>query len=248
MSRRKRAHRDGKRKRRGAGYKLSSTRSFSITNRPNITFIDPHMYVTLRYTETVQFSNLTTVGSQNIFNLNSCFDPNRTGTGHQPYGFDQLAALYNRYRVLKVKWTIVFGPTSNLPVYCVVVPVNGLLATNITGVSSFESACEVPFAWSNVVPNAGTASHLTHRGGISLNRLNGVTKTEYLADDRFEAQVTATPIEVLTLYIGIYNANGSTVANGVLVTIDYEADFHDPIIASSSFKQPPTQTFKLVKV
>ena len=30
------------------------------------------------------------------FNLNSIFDPNRTGFGHQPYGHDQLAGLYNR--------------------------------------------------------------------------------------------------------------------------------------------------------
>ena len=31
--------------------------------------------------------------------MNSLFDPDQTGTGHQPYYFDQFAALYNRYTV-----------------------------------------------------------------------------------------------------------------------------------------------------
>ena len=35
--------------------------------------------------------------------MNSLFDPDQTGTGHQPYYFDQFAALYNRYTVLGSK-------------------------------------------------------------------------------------------------------------------------------------------------
>ena len=41
--------------------------------------------------------------------MNSLFDPDQTGTGHQPYYFDQFAALYNRYTVLGSKLTAEFS-------------------------------------------------------------------------------------------------------------------------------------------
>lgn len=60
----------------------------------------------LKYAET--FSPAITAGVPYwyFFNLNSPFDPNRTGVGHQPYGFDTLATIYNRYRVYKVSYSV----------------------------------------------------------------------------------------------------------------------------------------------
>ena len=34
-----------------------------------------------------------------MFRGNSCFDPDYTGTGHQPRYFDQYAAVYQKYKV-----------------------------------------------------------------------------------------------------------------------------------------------------
>jgi len=40
------------------------------------------------------------------FRANSCFDPDYTGIGHQPMYFDNLAAVYQRYRVIGCKITV----------------------------------------------------------------------------------------------------------------------------------------------
>ncbi len=40
-----------------------------------------------------------TASQTHTFRGNSLFDPDRTGTGNQPYGFDQWAAFYGKYRV-----------------------------------------------------------------------------------------------------------------------------------------------------
>ena len=61
------------------------------------------MVVTLRYVETVGLTNsLTGVSSYNIC-CNSIYDPNLSGTGHQPYGHDTYATIYNQYTVLNSK-------------------------------------------------------------------------------------------------------------------------------------------------
>jgi hypothetical protein len=58
--------------------------------------------VTMRYSEqfSIDASALDVPGSY-IFSANGLHDPNITGTGHQPRGYDQLMAMYRHYEVLE---------------------------------------------------------------------------------------------------------------------------------------------------
>lgn len=55
---------------------------------------------TLCYTDSFTLSNTAGVLTEYQFRANSLYDPNFSGTGHQPFGFDQIAAFYNHYDVL----------------------------------------------------------------------------------------------------------------------------------------------------
>jgi len=64
----------------------------------------------IQYCETV--SLVPTVGApcpSYGFRLTSLFDPDFSGIGTQPYFFDQLAAVYDRYKVLGAKISVTFG-------------------------------------------------------------------------------------------------------------------------------------------
>lgn len=78
---------------------------------------------TLHYTD--NFSILNTAGglSEYSFRANSLYDPNYSGTGHQPFGFDQIAAFYNHYDVL--------SSTIKITMLC---PNGGYTASVVTGV------------------------------------------------------------------------------------------------------------------
>ena len=63
----------------------------------------------LVYTDTILLSSTGSVAfNTHTFRANSVFDPDWTGAGHQPTRFDQLAALYQRYEVLKSKIRVQF--------------------------------------------------------------------------------------------------------------------------------------------
>lgn len=67
-------------------------------------FFDPfpeRMFVLLRYSETVNLNSAAGSLARNIFRAGSIQDPNLTGVGHQPYGHDTYASIYNHYRVVK---------------------------------------------------------------------------------------------------------------------------------------------------
>ena len=66
------------------------------------------MKTQLRYTERIEFSPTGTGVNQYQFVGNGLYDPNLTGTGHQPRGFDQFMDVYKRFTVLGSTCTVQF--------------------------------------------------------------------------------------------------------------------------------------------
>lgn len=67
-------------------------------------FYDPFPYkahAIMRYSESFTLTPSTGVPAHHLWRANGIFDPNQTGTGHQPYGHDQYAAIYNHYQILE---------------------------------------------------------------------------------------------------------------------------------------------------
>lgn len=71
----------------------------SIARLPR--FFPDKMITTMRYATTVRLdaSTLNPV-STNFYSCNSIYDPDHSGVGHQPMGYDQFENLYVHYKVL----------------------------------------------------------------------------------------------------------------------------------------------------
>ncbi len=211
-------------------YKLPLN-GYTTIQRPRFTFLDPHMFITLRYAESVTTSTLTGAANTNVFRLNSIFDPNAAVGGTQPYGYDQAAALYNRYRVLKTRYKVSWLASTGT-YNAAVVPSNGALNTNATDLTTFTGNLMNPYA-KYATYNLGAKAPI-FSGKHDLNVLGGVRQLEYLADDRFEAQIGANPAEVISLNILSQNPTGGTIVIAFFVELWYEVDLHDPILQAPS--------------
>jgi hypothetical protein len=60
----------------------------------------------LRYVQYLTLTSTTGSMASNYFRANSLFDPDQTGTGHQPLYRDTYASIYNHYKVLGAKITV----------------------------------------------------------------------------------------------------------------------------------------------
>lgn len=76
-----------------------------------------HRLVQLKYVETVRMQTLTSAPAKYVFSANNIYDPNVTGTGHQPLFHDQYAAMYDHYLVLGSKIRAQFYVNSNSVTY-----------------------------------------------------------------------------------------------------------------------------------
>lgn len=187
--------------------------------------ITPRLVTRLRYAEDVAHSGISVRDYQ--WRLNSLFDPNSTGGGHQPKGFDQLAALYTRYRVYRVHFRVQFTSTIAMPTIC------GVALTNsATSFSDIGACFESPYG-QTVTVNQYQIKEL--RGTVSLPQLNGKTHVAYAADDTTQALVTADPSEVLNIHVVVETIDATTnLGCYSFIELVYEAEFSDPVQLAQS--------------
>jgi hypothetical protein len=89
--------------------KAKRTRKRSLwTSIPRAPFPDRSIQK-LKYVDMIQLDATTAVvPAVWNFSCNGLWDPNQTGTGHQPMGFDQYATLYNHYHVMESYIKVIF--------------------------------------------------------------------------------------------------------------------------------------------
>lgn len=68
----------------------------------------------LRYVDVYTLTSTSNSVARQWMRLNSIFDPDYTGTGHQPLYLDQLSVIYKRYVVLGSKMKVTFSTLPNL--------------------------------------------------------------------------------------------------------------------------------------
>ena len=110
--------------------------------------LPPILKNTVIYGET-QFISLTATTSY-VWSCNGLFDPNITGTGHQPRGFDELCGLYNHYTVTasRIKFWTASGDTRNI-VASIIIDDDG----GATGTNTFDAMVENSVAFRSYTPS-----------------------------------------------------------------------------------------------
>jgi len=163
------------------------------------------------------------------FSCNGLYDPDITGTGHQPYGFDQLMALYNHYEVLssKIKITIADNNASNSVGLICRVDANGNLNT-----SNLQLIMEQPDT-KKVIFNPAEAHRTVLRHSWSQRKFFGKRKA---GDEALCGTAGNNPAESSFYIIGLGSVDPNANAPNMYLTveIDYVARFFEPLELSSS--------------
>ena len=119
-------------------------------------------------------------GTEQVYRLNSLHDPELTGAGHQPYGYDQVANLYRKYKVNAVKVILTYTDpsTDGMRVCCQFQPSNGVYT--LTGKSPSELN-EQPMSITRAINNTGS-----QKGTVSqffpMHSVSGLTALQFKAD------------------------------------------------------------------
>lgn len=181
------------------------------------------MKVKLRYFELQDFTGTAGAGNDRVYNLNSIFDPYRTGTGHQPQGYDQWSAFYGRYRVDNAKVVMTFtGTTSGSGII-----VSTLANNDATTIIDPSIMVESPLAHTKHFSSGGPSTVITKTYNLAV--VTGVTPTVYKSDDRYQSSFGSNPTEVICAHFFTCDLGIAAVPMAYTVDITYEVVMFDPI-------------------
>lgn len=185
---------------------------------------------TLTYSDIYTMTNGVGTMSSQIMRLNGPFDPDVTGAGHQPRGFDQLMALYDHYVVIgaQIELNITNWTDSAACTFAACIKDNNLADTNY--LSMLENATRRVVTLSKATAG-GASKRLTFN--INPNKFLGRSKP--LSDPELKGGIGSVPDEQAFLHFGHTASDLTSVATiTVNATIKYTIVFIEPKTPSES--------------
>lgn len=234
-----------KRKRSGRVVVKRSKRRTTKIIKPRVPLngIQNSEIIKLRYVQHITIPGDDIQGSMKAyqFRANSLFDPDYNIGGHQPMGFDQMAAKYNHYQVLgariKVKNVPMGGNSSDgyNPSW-VTLKIND---TATLDYDDFDAMLESRpygkqkkifcsnYLWGNPY---GLTGEKVLTAYYDPKKMFALTKSSLRSEEKLKPKVTENPVEDALFQIQAFPLGASTLRQPInlLVEIDYTARFSEP--------------------
>lgn len=210
--------------------RLTASRSVPRNPRYNCA-IPPQLNVCLKYVTRILLNPTSGTADNYQFRMNSLFDPDLTGTGHQPAGYDQIATLYNRWLVTKCSIQVTAWPAQTFPlvdtqqssaIVCLNKTRDQMTFTNI------ETAMEQDYSkYCNIGINGGPK---TVRDTTDIADFAGIDARSMLNNEYYTGAIGANPAYVpvytITAQCPVSGVNGEPF--GLSVIIWYQTTFFNP--------------------
>ena len=189
--------------------------------------------LTMPYSQelTLSIVGSTNTMTKNTFRLNSMYDPDQTGTGHQPYFWDQYTEIYNNYQVIAARWKVTFINESSDSDVTLMAAVNTTTDTDMAGMGTISGivwsiAQERPDVRTKILPPLSSGGgKCTISGANYMAKSFGLTQKQYQGDAAFHATVSGNPTRTYWLEAGVC-ALGTGPAQGQTIRVIFNCVYH----------------------
>lgn len=196
-----------------SGKKNRSARSGGSNPKRSVTLgllFPDRVFTRMTYGDVVARAPALAVVDERQFRLNSTFDPDLTGGGHQPMGRDQLlGTIYGKYRVhsVSVHVELCAQIPGFVPCLFYICPSNDTTALT----SSLSAAIEQPMSLTQLRNSSVDMFPTVLQRRYNLWDVLGRTKQQYVTDDLTGSVYTTDPVEQILLKIGCMSADATAV-------------------------------------
>lgn len=221
-----------KRRRIGRSTGPQKIQTHGIVRMARHSFLPVSRKAVLRYSETFTLTTGTggLFGTDQVMRLNSLYDPDFTGGGHQPYLYDQITPLYASYRVYAAKVTLIGATIGGTADLCYAVKYSTDSGGSGLAAKSIDTITETTNSVQQYLSPSGNKRVSKQTMYFPMAALFGVSKKAYQIDDKYQSATNTNPGETAYLYISVGSPNGTSGETMTLqVVIDFYAKFFNRI-------------------
>lgn len=229
-----------KTKKRGYKKKGRRTRKVSMYSKANRQFFGSsvsrpfgnRMKVITRYSDRAFNLNPGVAGTAavQVFSANGLYDPDITGTGHQPIGFDQYMLAYDHYTVIGAKIRCFFENTDSTYSHLVGISIQDNATAN-TDARVYVENGGTKQSFLSVKGSSRDVCQLVHQVGIG----KFMGKKNILTENDFRGDVSSNPTEQVYFHCWASPQASADSANvNLIVQIEYIAILTEPKLLALS--------------
>lgn len=209
----------------GGGRKYKNPKKMTAVISRGPSLIPDKYTAKLKYTAVMPTEFAATSFKVYQFRGNSLFDPDKTGSGHQPYGFDELSNMYGYYRVhgCRIHVSCLAGSSTEANAMAAIAIFPTAQDDVPTDLSVVLEAPRTKYKLLNVSTGAGAKASV--QGYRSTSQVMGLNKMQ-ASDEDLGALVSANPSK--QWYWEIIGGTLDSTSNIVLelvVTLTYYCTF-----------------------
>lgn len=187
----------------------------------------------LRYSTNIALASTAGAVSSYVFAVNGLFDPDITGTGHQPMGFDEMMIYFNHYVVT----------------HCRLTAVAKCVSTSKMTVCLRQDASSTPITVIDRIVEIGggvleyleisTTALATKRMELSFDiaKIQGISRNALTADSSLRGTSAANPSELTYCHVQNWDANAQTGTVVFDIIMEFDAIFTEPRDGTASLIQ-----------
>lgn len=182
--------------------KRGKKRRRNQSNQGNRTF--DSLVVDLPYADAVNVNSAVAGYAEYTFRLNDIFDPDATGTGHQPLGHDEFANIFYRYKVTHAKYEVWANSNASQQqlVGCVITRTSDALATR-------TEAMEHPTSQVKMLGLRNIENGVYMSGWCDIKKFDGKNNAEF-SDTQYGAILGASPTKKTYLKVFVADVGSAT--------------------------------------
>lgn len=198
----------------------------------------------LRYASATSMNTTSGVPGHYLLRGNDLFDPDYTGTGHQPMGFDQMMVFYDHFVVTHSKLTATFINTATNNLFKVFLRLDG----NNVVIPSTEDLSEMGGnIYDIITPSASTGCVKSLTLSLDVAKFHGQRSSALTATESLTGSATASPADGIYYHMSVFSPTGTTGSIVVQFVLDFEAIFFEPRSPSPSLSSLSSSMERVVR-
>jgi hypothetical protein len=188
-----------------------------------------HFRTTLSYSQKVSINPTAGLAAVQVFSANGLYDPDVTGTGHQPRGFDQLITMYDHYVVERARIRVYMDNSGNSRPAMAAIMARDSTTTSSDLYDYIENN-------SAAVTLTGCSGSLQVVLSHSVDVRKFLGRGNVLSDPELKGSASSNPTEQLYFHIACGDTDSITNLNAVfcIVKIEYDVVLVEPKVPDQS--------------